>query len=825
MTQWPEHKNPEDRRKARAPYNFVPLPEQVFYLRDAPDPEQSELPQQDRYYPEAERHTGWLACTLRTETPLYTRCALPPEDWKRRQAQSASKRSLGDSPDFFYTDPDQREPVIPGASLRGMLRNLVEIVGYSKVQPVTDQQKITFRAVAGQKPLKGPYEAAMGKYGSKVKVGYLERENGQWKVRPAWRPKYKGFAEKGRYLKVKDALLTGAIPTFVRFTEDGYAPQYHDVTFDAEDRKGKRGPYTLVTSVGAATAGKPHRGVLVCTGNMAESGEDQNSKRKNYALVLEANERSKAVPIDEQAIQDYLDTLTDFQKTSPPFDEKRGCLVEDHPIFYIERSGKVVAFGHCPNFRIPAWLEGTPKHGAATPQDFVPAALRDQTKTDLAEAMFGYVAVGKDRAAAAEIKKARPPARRGRICVTDATLTPEDQGNLWFDSQQPEVTPQILSSPKPTAFQLYLTQPEPNDPAHLRHYSSKPGEGTVIRGHKLYWHKPGLRRADWEEQQAVDEQKDKQHTRIKPVRAGVTFDFKIYFEDLDAVELGTLLWILNVAAADEYRLKLGMGKPLGLGSVAVTADLHLTERHTRYTSLFQEADKWNVGEADDQKTEQTKDQAMQAYTDWVLHNSSVTPQAGTSLEELPRIKMLLNLLRWQDAPDEAGTSYMTLDADDRAYRERYVLPDPAGVLGESQPESASAVAPDVDVKHRAAPRRRATLADVVHPQSIQDVHAGDILVAEVSGVDQNRVRFTLGFEATGTMGLERLDALVAYHPYFREMYPDLKRRTAAAIFELGDFEDDLYHTKMLVRVREVVERPYKILVKLDFENWLTEETD
>jgi hypothetical protein len=34
------------------------------------------------------------------------------------------------------------------------------------------------------------------------------------------------------------------------------------------------------------------------------------------------------------------------------------------------------------------------------------------------------------------------------------------------------------------------------------------------------------------------------------------------------------------------------------------------------------------------------------------------------------------------------------------------------------------------------------------------------------------------------------------------------------------FEDDLYHTKMRVRVRTVNERHGKIIVKLDFEEWL-----
>jgi hypothetical protein len=103
---------------------------------------------------------------------------------------------------------------------------------------------------------------------------------------------------------------------------------------------------------------------------------------------------------------------------------------------------------------------------------------------------------------------------------------------------------------------------------------------------------------------------------------------------------------------------------------------------------------------------------------------------------------------------------------------------------------------------------------------VSEVQEGDVLKVKVIGVDQHRVEFDVGFEATGTMGLERLDTLVAQHPFFKKWYPDLRKPTALDIFEQGNFEDDLYHTEMLVRVRKIVERQGKFLVKLDFEAWL-----
>ena len=63
--------------------------------------------------------------------------------------------------------------------------------------------------------------------------------------------------------------------------------------------------------------------------------------------------------------------------------------------------------------------------------------------------------------------------------------------------------------------------------------------------------------------------------RDRPVRAGVSFSFDIRFENLSTVELGAVLWVLRIAADERYRLKLGMGKPLGLGAVHILSLIHI----------------------------------------------------------------------------------------------------------------------------------------------------------------------------------------------------------------------------------------------------------
>ena len=65
----PEHDNPtKPERTAHAPYNFVPLPEQIVRV-------DYDIPAHDVYT----GYTGYLDCTLTTLSPTYTRAALNPE--------------------------------------------------------------------------------------------------------------------------------------------------------------------------------------------------------------------------------------------------------------------------------------------------------------------------------------------------------------------------------------------------------------------------------------------------------------------------------------------------------------------------------------------------------------------------------------------------------------------------------------------------------------------------------------------------------------------------------------------------------------------------
>lgn len=141
----------------------------------------------------------------------------------------------------------------------------------------------------------------------------------------------------------------------------------------------------------------------------------------------------------------------------------------------------------------------------------------------------------------------------------------------------------VLSGPKPTQGRFYVgianpggePEPLPRDAPKDSFYSSD----KVIRGRKVYPHQRGTESAEYwdhtrrgQEFRRPGDVRDEQNRTITDwVRAGQRFTFTIHLRNLDDLELGALLWLLDPdrLGADGVpgRHRLGGGKPFGFGSV------------------------------------------------------------------------------------------------------------------------------------------------------------------------------------------------------------------------------------------------------------------
>jgi CRISPR/Cas system CSM-associated protein Csm3 (group 7 of RAMP superfamily) len=145
----------------------------------------------------------------------------------------------------------------------------------------------------------------------------------------------------------------------------------------------------------------------------------------------------------------------------------------------------------------------------------------------------------------------------GNVSVQDATAQPGYQTQC--------LTLAILSGPKPRHKPFYSTDPTKPKPP--------------IRGRKFYYHH---QRADGLPRQRRE--KDGQNKTADVVMPGAVFQFEVDFENVAENDLNLLLFALMMW--EDTCHKVGMGKPIGLGSAKIEiASLTVLDRNARYHQL------------------------------------------------------------------------------------------------------------------------------------------------------------------------------------------------------------------------------------------------
>ncbi|CAM3082374.1 TIGR03986 family CRISPR-associated RAMP protein [Skermania piniformis] len=240
---------------------------------------------------------------------------------------------------------------------------------------------------------------------------------------------------------------------------------------------------------------------------------------------------------------------------------------------------------------IPSRNRPTTEYTALSPADRVFGWVRQEQKQDEQEGKRDDDVKG-------------PRAYRGQLRVGAPTLDLAAGGVPAVEHFAQAVRLGILNSPKPTQYRFYGGdgQQRPRNNGRERNVADGyAGSNSRLRGRKFYLPQPevfdGRSGASdyWDPSfhdtgntidvesgrryreylgvtpAADDNQLNKVAVAAKSwVRPGITFRTTLFVQNLTAVELGALLWLL--ALPDEASMTMGLGKPLGFGAVRVTAD-------------------------------------------------------------------------------------------------------------------------------------------------------------------------------------------------------------------------------------------------------------
>ena len=191
-----------------------------------------------------------------------------------------------------------------------------------------------------------------------------------------------------------------------------------------------------------------------------------------------------------------------------------------------------------------------------------------RTTVSLAELMLGFVdSKPEDKVVALSLAS--------RIRFYDALPLPGVEGLL-----EDRVALKILASPKTPSPAMYFKSAGGGASAPVAKRLLTPARHEP-QGRKWYLHgKSEAGQKPWETLKPNDNRKQK--NLVQPIPRDRDFYFHVDFENLSVTELGALLFALEPDVT--FHHKLGMGKPLGLGSIKVDLmGTFLIDRQKRYT--------------------------------------------------------------------------------------------------------------------------------------------------------------------------------------------------------------------------------------------------
>lgn len=599
------------RRDATAPYNFVT----------------AELPLGFADESSEQRYSGTIACTGEALTPLLV-----------ASAQDREGGGHGAVPErrFFTVDG---QPVIPGSSLKGMIRSAVEALSRAPMRGLVSDTTIGTRSVS--EPESGysvRFKTAVAE--NRLRAGFLQRRGADSLITPCEYVRVRlpeldlavGKASPARQIAEQAQRCSRELR--VRFTIGADADQDR-ISVAERPRFADAGP--LLPGM--------LEGRLVPTGGMPTQ---RGTKDKGYIFFPKANPEPH-ITIEDAVVQAFEDQCTKSQDGLLAFYGKNNLMV---PVFYLVEDGEVVAFGLCKYFRV------TTRHSPAEIASHLPDDAPGPAMSDL---LFGSAGV---------------IARRGRVRCSIGTF-----GDRTATERFPPRGGVVAGNPAASAVTMYLVQDDDRTICRgrrNRYMITYDDDRPVLRGRKLYWHRHSV--------YAPAPPNDNANVQAvyHPLSAGCRFGFTVSFERLTRDQLGALCEAVDFPNGHAH--KLGLGKPFGLGSVRVTVDwsrTRISADRDHYASLSRRLRSLAAGDQSEHAADTDSVAAIAKEAREAFHSAVVAADRTRGrFEELTHVRQFRALTNWERPAAPAAVVYMKLsdrDGPTATYADRPILDTPGGV--------------------------------------------------------------------------------------------------------------------------------------------------
>ncbi len=482
-----------------APYNFVPLNKEVFYPNWA-DEVSLDAPFEDG-------ESGEIDITITAKSPIFIRDGKDDEQFCQYNGQ-------------YY---------IPGSSVKGMIRNVLEIMSFSKMgEDSFNDDTYAVRDLRNR----DLYMSKMTP--DNTFCGWLKKSTDGYIIEDCGKPGRIRHEEIDKIFNIAFAS---------KFKEGNFGNKAKDKTAEKK--------YNLINAksyeynfqylkkdvnreIYQYDQNGSKKGTLVLTGQPSARNEPVEKKPSGKIFEFIFFESKREIEVPEKVFENFKFAYFDKRDTEPKespdwtYWKKRLEEGEKVPVFFQKNGNTIAHFGLSFLYKLPY------KHSI---KDGIPKTHFDERK-DLAQTIFGY------------IDQKTKTALKGRVqfshfkAIKNAEILEERR--------------EILGTPRASYYPMYIKQEDG------RLYKTYMDESFSIAGRKRYpIHNSSTTK------KTEDTGNENVGTTFSPLKDGVVFKGKLRYHNLKKAELGALLSALTFHNTKDTYHNIGLAKSLGYGKIAL----------------------------------------------------------------------------------------------------------------------------------------------------------------------------------------------------------------------------------------------------------------
>lgn len=519
--------------------------------------------------------TGWINCCMETLSPVFipnTSSASEVDGNKHSDVfekrifkDKENKTVVINSYDFFsYTDlsklkgdelKEYREPIIPGSEIRGMIRSAFEAVTNSCLSTIDNEQPLFKRVQTPAKAGRLTFDKEKKEWNlHECNRKHIHKDllntgnNSPYKEGERVDINYNNF----KVIRISKTKVNNYKNTFLHIGEYNENKNCESVFMLKKDKE----PHKISRNEMPFILNNLVQNILIYRAK--ENKTDEHNQYRHFDRVF-GNLKS----IDNLVSQ--------FERGDIDYGTFNNILMKDYKSVFNYLNGALVYFAKHDNkyYLCPAAIGREVFYNKLTNLigDYVPC--NQINKLCPACALFGIA--GKESAAS-------------RVRFTDALVSDKlNKIEAYYDEVR---ILKELAGPKLSATEFYLKKNIDNADLWNYDYAIKSKNGISgyipeIRGRKFYWHHANPDPYIAKDKENNSDYVTERNAAVRPLKKNVSFQFKVYFNDITESELKRLLWVLTIGDKKENAHKIGMGKPIGLGSVKV----NVTEVNVREISM------------------------------------------------------------------------------------------------------------------------------------------------------------------------------------------------------------------------------------------------